>query len=78
MKLIFSAYPPVQNFPRHYLENLSQYFIKVSKQRNRSTRFVFSISLTRISKLQQSLIYQGVKMWNSIPSNINNETLVQS
>jgi len=34
-----------------------------------------STPLLRTSKLQQSLIYQGVKIWNSIPSNIINQHL---
>jgi len=53
---------------KEQLHNLSAYYSKISQQHTHTTQassLMFSTPLFRTSKLQQSFIYQGVKIWNS-------------
>ena len=65
-------------YHKQHPHNLNQYFSKSNVRHSRPTRcsssLMFTIPLTKTTKLQQSFLYQGVKTWNSIPHNIKNSS----
>ena len=61
-------------YHKQHPTNLNQYFTKSclrhSHRTRNSTSLLFTVPLTKSTKLQQSFLYQGVKIWNSIPQTI--------